>query len=498
MKKYIFQRVIKSIIAIFLVVAVVVAMVYTLIDTKRIFENDTTFNKLKGNERVVYRFQTLENLGYLDYATMGEMCNVESKNNTGDCIKKDSESQKKVLKVYEDKGYTIQKLTGGGNLNGQYIATRNYTVFELIGRYFKNLIIVDRPGKIQDPNNPELDQNRGYYFGTDHNGVPALMCTGCEYKYQIYFNGQFPFIHSNILSLNFGNSYPSRPGSKTVDVISEGQGVLDNKDIVYPTGQKGKGAEDLHSLRYKKNPDHLDELKYLDNYADATLNKKDRSMIGNSYLFGVTSLILAYVIAIPAGVAMARNKGKFIDKLGILYINILIAIPSLAFIFIMKYFGSFFDLPDKFPQLGAGNIKSYIMPILILTILSTSGIMTWIRRYMIDQSSADYVKFAKAKGLSKKEISKNHILKNAIIPIVNGIPASIVLSISGSIITESVFAIPGMGKMLPDAISGANNNMVITLTFILTALSIFSLFAGDLLLTVVDPRISLNAKKGDI
>lgn len=155
-------------------------------------------------------------------------------------------------------------------------------------------------------------------------------------------------------------------------------------------------------------------------------------------------------------------------------------------------------MPDKFPQLGPNNIKSYIMPVLILTILSTSGIMTWIRRYMIDQSTSDYVKFARAKGLSQKEIFKNHILKNAIIPIVNGIPGSIVLAIGGAVITESVFAIPGMGKMLPDAINSVNNNMVITLTFIFTTLSIFSLLAGDILLTIVDPRISLNAKKGDI
>ena len=125
------------------------------------------------------------------------------------------------------------------------------------------------------------------------------------------------------------------------------------------------------------------------------------------------------------------------------------------------------------------------------------SLMMWVRRYMVDQSNADYVKFAKAKGLSKKEISRNHILKNAIIPIVNGLPSSIILAISGAVITESVFSIPGMGKMLPDAIKSTNNNMVITLTFIFTSLSILSVFLGDLLMTFVDPRISLNVKEGD-
>lgn len=120
----------------------------------------------------------------------------------------------------------------------------------------------------------------------------------------------------------------------------------------------------------------------------------------------------------------------------------------------------------------------------------------WIRRYMVDQETADYVKFARSKGLTDKEISKRHILKNAIIPIINGIPSSVILAISGAIVTESMFAVPGMGKMLPDAINGANNNMVITLTFIFTSLAVFSVFLGDLLMTVVDPRISLDIKEG--
>ena len=134
---------------------------------------------------------------------------------------------------------------------------------------------------------------------------------------------------------------------------------------------------------------------------------------------------------------------------------------------------------------------------MILALLSTPSLMMWLRRYMIDQSNADYVKFARAKGLSEKEIFRHHILRNAIIPIVNGIPSSIILCISGALITESAFAVPGMGKMLPTAINQLNNNMVITLTFIFTALSILAVLIGDLLMVAVDPRISLTAKGGE-
>lgn len=491
MRNYILKRILKSIISIFVVVAIVVAMVYTMIDRTRIFQQDTQYNKLSGAQRVAYTYSTLENLGYLDYKTIGEMCSL-SEQDTNECQESDSEAQKNVVKEFQDKGYDVRKT--GNTL----FATRDYTVFEIVGRYFSNMFQIDHPGKIKDPNNEGLDESRGYYFGTDHNGIPALMGSGTEYKYQIYFDGKFPFIHSNILKLSFGNSYPANKGIPTVKVISDSQGSLKTKEVVYPSGLKAKTAENLHSARYKYSLDHLDQKKFVDNYANVELNKSDPSMIGTSYIFGIASLILAYAIALPAGVAMARNKGKLVDKIGIVYINLLIALPSLAFIYIVKYLGSLAKLPDKFSQSGFANPKSYILPIIVLTVLSTTGIMTWIRRYMIDQSTADYVKFARAKGLSRKEISQRHILKNAIIPIVNGIPGSIVLAIGGSIITEAVFAIPGMGKMLPDSIKGSNNNMIITLTFIFTTLSIFSLLAGDILLTIVDPRISLNAKKGDI
>ena len=211
-------------------------------------------------------------------------------------------------------------------------------------------------------------------------------------------------------------------------------------------------------------------------------------------MFGILSLVIAYAIAIPAGIMMARKKDKWQDKLGMVYINFMIAVPSLAFIYFAKQIGLMFGLPDKFPQFGFSDIRSYILPVIILALLNTASIMIWIRRYMIDQSNADYVKFARAKGLNEKEIFNKHILKNAIIPIVNGIPSSVILCISGSVITESVFAIPGMGKMLPDSINAYNNNMVITLTFIFTALSVFSLLLGDILMTVVDPRIQLSTK----
>lgn len=357
------------------------------------------------------------------------------------------------------------------------------------------LVVIDHPWKIEDENNPDLE--RGYSFERGPNGIPALACSGCDYKYQIYIDGHFPFLHQNFFHLKFGESYPSHPGLETLEVISRGQGKLKKMEQTFPTGLTIEDSRIQYSRRYKSNPDHLDKKRFDDHYANVRHMTESPSMISTSYFFGICAVIFSYLFAFPAGMAMARNKDKLVDKVGIVYINLMIAVPSLAFIFFMNYLGYKIGLPDKFPQLGFHNAKSYIMPIIILGMLGTPGLMTWIRRYMVDQSNADYVKFAKAKGLSKREISRNHILKNAIVPIVNNIPGSIILAIGGALITETIYAIPGMGKMLPDAINKLNNNMVVTLTFIFSTLSIFATFLGDILMTIVDPRISLNVKKGD-
>ncbi len=510
MKKYVLGRVFRAIIAVFVVTSIAILMVYTMIPRDNVFREDTgQMSKLSGDPDALSDFKNnkWEQLGYLDFVRQSEMCQSSSDYNACMLIEEEpyvdeygqdmveyhySDVAQEVIDKYTADGYTVSYYVEGG-----FYATRDFSGLEIIVNFYKNFIYIDHPWKVEDPDNPDME--RSIYFATDYNGVPALKCSGCEHNYLIYFDGSFPFIHQNILNLNFGSSYPTYQNSSTLDVINQNQGSLVSEERTLPNGSTGKTSENYHTCVYKQTSalDSRDQNKFPDNYANCKSYYKDPSMVSISYLFGIISLVLAYLIAIPAGVSMARNKGKIQDKIGTVYINVMISLPSLAFIYFMKMLGFSFGLPDKFPIYSFGDIRSYILPIVILALMSTASVMIWIRRYMVDQSNADYVKFAKAKGLSQKEIFRKHILKNAIIPIVNGIPSSIILCISGSVITESVFAVPGMGKMLPDAIKSFNNNMVITLTFIFTGLSIFSILIGDLLMTVVDPRIQLTAKGGN-
>lgn len=490
MKKYILGRIIKSIISIFVVLSLVIIMLFTLIPRENIFKNDTSISKLKGDTKTSYMYSKWEELGYLDFLNYPEMCDAFAEN-PDKCKSKNKGATQDAIVNASNAGYNIGKFS-----SGKYYAYREYNAFELLFNFYGKFIEIDHPNKIVDDNNKNME--RRYYVGKDYNGVPALMCNGCEYKYQIYFDTSFPFIHQNVVSLNLGTSYPTKTGVDTLEVIGGSQGSNVITEKLMPNGQVENNSLLLHSCKYKPTStlDKNDISRFGDNYASCMSEGSSPSMITTSYIFGISSLILAYIIAIPSGIYMARKKGKFADKLGIAYINFLSAVPSLAFIFFIKQIGQGFGFPDKFPLLGYNNPKSYILPIIILALLSSYSLMMWTRRYMIDQSNADYVKFARAKGLSEGEIFNRHIFKNAIIPIINGIPSSIILCISGSVITETVFAIPGMGKMLPDSINLLNNNMVITLTFIFTTLSVFSLLIGDLLMTVVDPRIKL-VEKGD-
>ena len=139
---------------------------------------------------------------------------------------------------------------------------------------------------------------------------------------------------------------------------------------------------------------------------------------------------------------------------------------------------------------------AYVLPTISLSLPSIGSLMKWMRRYMIDQMNSDYVKFARAEGLSEREIYRKHISPNAMIYLVHGIPANILGCLTGAIITESVYAVPGVGNLLTRALNSHDNGIIVACTVFYTTLSIISIILGDVLLSKYDPRISLTSSKG--
>ena len=495
MKHYMFKRFLRSLFSIFMVLTIVFTLIYSVIPRDRVFFLDSNVEKIqkRPDDYANYKYVQWEKLGYLNYETIQDYCKGlygTANEQYSNCILPESKETSDYIELKQQQGWE----TFFFEQSGQAYAVEEIPVLRRAINWWVNLIEIDYPGKVQTQNE---NLERQVYVGKDFNGRPALMCSGCESKYLLYFNGSFPYIHQNFIRLNLGTSYPTYSGQEVLEVVSSSQGEKVKQEVTMPNGEVKSSSINFYTCKYKETLDSMDQKNFTDHYADCETIKSDPSMIHISFSLGLVSLLLTYIIGLPIGIQMANHKGKWIDKLGQWYIIFMNAIPALAYIVLVRFIGGkYFGLPSMFPMLGANDYRSYILPIISLTLGSVAGRMMWMRRYMIDQSTMDYVKFARAKGLSENEIFFKHIFRNAIGPIAHGIPAAVILCISGALITEGVYSIPGMGKILPDSISIYNNSMVVGLTFIFTVLSILSTFLGDWLLTLVDPRISLEEKGG--
>lgn len=210
--------------------------------------------------------------------------------------------------------------------------------------------------------------------------------------------------------------------------------------------------------------------------------------------FGAVALTLSLVLGIPMGRLMAQYKGKFPDHMGTVLIVVVNAVPAVVYyLFIQMYATGIFRLPILFSR---GSAVSYILPIISLALPHVVFYAMWLRRYMLDESNKDYVKLAVAKGVRSKDIMNKHLFRNSFVPLVQYIPTSFLLTMVGSIYVESLYSIPGMGGLLVKCIQSQDNTLVQALVLLYSTLSIFGLIIGDVLMTMVDPRISFGKKKG--
>ena len=495
-KGYFWKRLLRSLISILIIMLIVFTMVYTLVPRENIFFEDSTYRKLssKSDDKTEYVYSTWQKLGYLDYVRINDYALTlyeAGSPEINEAVKPDSKDSKEFAELYASKGYTVETYLG----NGRYYAYKDVPVIKRMALWLSQLIKIDTPWAVKDENNPDL--KRGLSFGRTPSGGVALIGSGTLHKYLLYTDSNFPWIHQNIIKLNFGTSYPTYQGMEVIRVLFQSQGTEVKRPVTFETGYEAESGIIFGTLTYKEKLDRMDKKKFVDNYANFETKKNQPSMIGTSFLMGIFAMLFSYGLGLPLGLLMARRKDKLADKLGMVYIIFIIAVPSLAYIYLFRYLmTSAFDLPSVFTTYGPGDVRSWILPIISLALPSIASLMLWTRRYVVDQMNSDYVKFAKAKGLNQGEIFRGHIFKNAIIPIAHGIPASLAGCITGAIITEAIYSVGGMGKMLPNAINQYNNVMIIALAFMFSTVSVLSVLAGDILITKVDPRISLSEKAG--
>ncbi len=529
MGKFLIKRLLHGLFSVICVVLIVMLLIYSLLDRSKIFSGDPNFNHTASNNRITYQQTRWEDFGYLDYvpyadyvnglAARGEIDEATRADavKIGKTAEQDSELTAeyvaKFTAEYEGKGYTVVRLDADAKRNGQLrdggqqvlYATKDTPLLKRALTYFTDMFFVDSIHYV--PDNVDIGK-RGITFSLydpvkNPEGAekkvfsPVIMGNGTMHKYLLYFDGKFPFIHQNILTLHLGESYTVNRGVDVFTTMTETQGSYELSSITYPTGVTENRADDLHSATYvqgSRDATASNKLWFTDDYTNVLTNKGGMSKLGYSFVIGIISVIMAYVLGLPIGLAMALKKDKLIDKIGTIYIMFIIAVPSLAYIFLFKAIGGKLGLPTLFDMDSSSKLM-YVLPIVSLSLPSIANLMKWMRRYMIDQMNSDYVKFARSGGLTEGEIFSKHIWKNAAIPIVHGIPSSVIFSMTGAIITERVYVVPGAGNLLTQAINRYDNGVIVGVTLFYAVLSVVSLILGDILMATVDPRISFSTKE---
>ena len=214
----------------------------------------------------------------------------------------------------------------------------------------------------------------------------------------------------------------------------------------------------------------------------------------NSFRFGAVAMVFQLVLGYSMGVLMARWKGKFFDRLGNAYMLLINALPAAVYyLFIQLYLSTLLSLPmfyDKFDK------SSMILPIVCLALPGIASNAMWMRRYMVDQMNLDYIRLARAKGMTSSQVAFRHVMRNAFIPMAQSLPTTLLFTISGSLYVESLFSIPGMGGLLIISIQRQDNTMVQAMVLLYSIISVTGLLLGDLTMMLCDPRISLTKKGG--
>ena len=229
-----------------------------------------------------------------------------------------------------------------------------------------------------------------------------------------------------------------------------------------------------------------------------------------TFTLNVCSILLVYLIAIPLGIYSATHQYSFGDQLTTIGAFVLFALPSFwAGTMAIVFFGGgdFFYL---FPPGGLRSIDyspswpwprrfgdqawHLVLPVLMLSYGGFAGLSRFMRSSMLENLRQDFVLVARAKGLAERVVIYKHVLRNSLIPIVT-IMASIIPGLmSGSVIIETLFSIPGIGQLSYEAVLARDYPIIMAVFTISSVLTLISILVSDLLLTVVDPRIAFGRR----
>jgi peptide/nickel transport system permease protein len=219
-----------------------------------------------------------------------------------------------------------------------------------------------------------------------------------------------------------------------------------------------------------------------------------RSRMWPSLAVQLPAFVIGLAVYISFALLMAFFRATYVDFWGVVLCVLMMSVSTLFYIIGGQYvFGKLWSLvPISGYDGGFEAVKFLVLPVLIGVIAGIGGSARWYRTIFLEEISKDYVRTARAKGLSELRVLFRHVLQNAMIPILTGVVVVIPLLFMGALITESFFGIPGLGSYTIDAISQQDFAIVRAMVFLGSVLYIIGLILTDISYTLVDPRVRFS------
>jgi len=213
-----------------------------------------------------------------------------------------------------------------------------------------------------------------------------------------------------------------------------------------------------------------------------------------SLAIALPTFFVGLLLYVSFALLMTLFRATALDVIGVMFCVVLMSISSLFYIIGGQFMASklWHWVPISGYASGVEGFKFMLLPVLIGVIGGIGASSRWYRTIFLEEMNKDYVRTARAKGLSELRVLFSHVLKNAMIPILTGVVVVIPLLFMGSLLTESFFGIPGLGSYTIDAINAQDFSVVRAMVFLGSLLYIVGLILTDLSYTVVDPRVRLQ------
>ena len=225
-------------------------------------------------------------------------------------------------------------------------------------------------------------------------------------------------------------------------------------------------------------------------YTGKTVNDFIENGFPVSAKLGGITILFVVLASIPMGILAAVKNGKWQDMLIMAIATIGVTIPSFVIASLLIYVFSF--RLELLPTFGLDSWKGYILPVITLGGYSVSYLARQMRSSLLEVMGQDYIRTARAKGLSETKVIVKHALRNALIPVITVLGPTIANLLTGSFVVEQIFAVPGLGVHFVNSVSQRDYTTIMGVTVFYAAFLLVMVFVVDLFYCLIDPRINLE------